>query len=331
MGELNKFLFFYIYFFLFTLSFGQIIIPLTPINDPDEPTVMTKETFTVHSNDGSPIRVTRIGIRRSNKNLNPGGDMRTPLELMRLMDDRINSIFEEIISQTMGLRIIFNDMNNADSVREEKKEENKGENKEENSEDKTKREDKEEKEVKEEKEEKEIIDDKEFELDEDTKDENKTEERKNNENKNDENKNDVKNQENKNDESNKDSKNNKTEKKGNGKKEKKSDNKRTIGKLKVNPEALKPKKKKKKLSYKEVIFSRVCKYIFYSIILFTIYILVRKLLELLEIIDPESNKKNNDVRIDNNKEKNNEDEIKKKEKERENNIIINKKKENKLN
>ena len=94
---------------------------------------------------------------------------------------------------------------------------------------------------------------------------------------------------------------------------------------------MKLKNKKKKLSNKEVIFSRVCKYIFYSIILFTIYILVRKLLELLEIIDPESNKKSNDVRIDNNKEKNNEDEIKKKEKERENNIIINKKKENKLN
>ena len=331
MGELNKFLFFYIYFFLFTLSFGQIIIPLTPINDPDEPTVMTKETFTVHSNDGSPIRVTRIGIRRSNKNLNPGGDMRTPLELMRLMDDRINSIFEEIISQTMGLRIIFNDMNNVDSDREEKKEENKGENKEENDEDKTKGEDKNKKE------EKEMIDDKEFELDEDVKDENKTEESKNNENKNDENKKDkskndeIKNQENKNDENNKDINNNKTKKKGNGKKEKKSDNKRSIGKLKVNPEVLKLKNKKKKLSNKEVIFSRVCKYIFYSIILFTIYILVRKLLELLEIIDPESNKKNNDVRIDNNKEKKNEVEIKMKEKEKENNIIINKKKENKLN
>ena len=121
MGELNKFLFFYIYYFLFKFSFGQIIIPLTPINDPDEPTVMTKETFTIHSNDGSPIRVTRIGIRRSNKNLNPGGDMRTPLELMRLMDDRINSIFEEIISQTMGLRIIFNDMNNIDNDSERKK------------------------------------------------------------------------------------------------------------------------------------------------------------------------------------------------------------------
>ena len=234
MGELNKFLFFYIYYFLFKFSFGQIIIPLTPINDPDEPTVMTKETFTVHSNDGSPIRVTRIGIRRSNKNLNPGGDMRTPLELMRLMDDRINSIFEEIISQTMGLRIIFNDMNNIDNDSEEKKEENKDEKKEENSEDKTKGEDKNKKEENEKKEGKEMIDDKEFELDEDVNDENKKDENKNYE---------IKNQENKNDEINKDAKNNKKEKKGNTKKEKKSDNKRSIGKFKVNPENQKRKRK----------------------------------------------------------------------------------------
>ena len=60
------------------------------------------------------------------------------------------------------------------------------------------------------------------------------------------------------------------------------------------------KKKGKKLSKKEIIFSRVCKYIFYSIILFTIYILVKKLLEILEIIDPESSGKNAEVDINNN-------------------------------
>ena len=48
------------------------------------------------------------------------------------------------------------------------------------------------------------------------------------------------------------------------------------------------KKNKKKLSRKELIFSRVCKYIFYSIILFTIYILIKKVLEVLEIIDPDN-------------------------------------------
>ena len=46
-------------------------------------------------------------------------------------------------------------------------------------------------------------------------------------------------------------------------------------------------KKKKKLSKKQLFFSRLCKYIFYSIILFTVYLLVKKLLEVLEIIEPE--------------------------------------------
>ena len=48
------------------------------------------------------------------------------------------------------------------------------------------------------------------------------------------------------------------------------------------------KKNKKRLNRRELIFSRVCKYIFYSIILFTIYILTKKLLVLLEIIDPDN-------------------------------------------
>ena len=71
-----------------------------------------------------------------------------------------------------------------------------------------------------------------------------------------------------------------------------------IGKLKVNLDNIKGniKKKKKKLSRRELIFSRVCKYIFYSIILFTIYILVKKLLEILEIIDPDNA---TDVKIEN--------------------------------
>ena len=42
------------------------------------------------------------------------------------------------------------------------------------------------------------------------------------------------------------------------------------------------------MSRRELIFSRVCKYIFYSIIIFTIYILIKKLLEILEIIDPDN-------------------------------------------
>ena len=62
-----------------------------------------------------------------------------------------------------------------------------------------------------------------------------------------------------------------------------------IGKLSIDEDKMKKAmgKKKKKLSRRQLIFSRVCKYIFYSIILFTVYLLVKKLLEFLEIIDPE--------------------------------------------
>ena len=152
MGELNNFLFFIIIFlFFFKFSLEQIIIPLNPITEDNGPTVMTRETFTVQGNDGTPIRVTRIGFHRTSKNLNgDGGDKQTPLELMRLMDDRINSIFEEIISQRIGLRFIFNDFMNFNG-KEEEKEENK---------------------PKEEDKNKENIDEKDFELDEEKKQDN---------------------------------------------------------------------------------------------------------------------------------------------------------------
>ena len=62
-----------------------------------------------------------------------------------------------------------------------------------------------------------------------------------------------------------------------------------FGKLNIDEEKMKNtmNKKRKKLSRKQLIFSRVCKYIFYSIVLFTVYILVKKLLEFLDIIDPD--------------------------------------------
>jgi hypothetical protein len=83
----------------------------------------------------------------------------------------------------------------------------------------------------------------------------------------------------------------------NDKKEKDDDNKlvqkekntKRFGKLNIDEEKMKNtmNKKRKKLSRKQLIFSRVCKYIFYSIVLFTVYILVKKLLEFLDIIDPD--------------------------------------------
>jgi len=316
MGELNKFFVLAIFLLIIESSLEQIIIPINNMNEENGPTIVTKESFTIKGFDGTPMRVTRINIQRNSKNLNGGGgDKHTPLELMRLMDDRINSIFEEIISQRIGLRIIFNDFNGGNKEKEEDKEEEINDKKNNN----------EEKNKNETKDNKENIDDKEFELEEDKKEDNndKIIEQDKEQNKTEEvNKTgEIK--------DNKKSRNNKIDKNKKERKEKKIDEKtKMIGKLKVNPEVLKPKKKIKKLSKKEIIFSRVCKYIFYSIILFTIYVLVRKLLELLEIIDPENNLGIKDVKINNNQEENKKDDENKK---KEDEITLNKKKEYKLN
>ena len=91
--------------------------------------------------------------------------------------------------------------------------------------------------------------------------------------------------------------NNKEDIDNNEKKEEGDDNKlkpkeknvKRFGKLNIDEEKMKNamNKKRKKLSKKQLIFSRVCKYIFYSIVLFTIYFLVKKLLQFLDIIDPD--------------------------------------------
>ena len=69
----------------------------------------------------------------------------------------------------------------------------------------------------------------------------------------------------------------------------KEKNIKRFGKLNIDEDKVKNtmNKKRKKLSRRQLIFSRVCKYIFYSIVLFTIYIIVKKLLEFLDIIDPD--------------------------------------------
>ena len=120
--------------------------------------------------------------------------------------------------------------------------------------------------------------------------------------------------------------------KDNNNKSNKNKNTKKIGKLTINEDNIKKtnrnnnKKKVKKLTKKEIIFSRVCKYIFYSIILFTFYILIKKLLEILEIIDPENPGKNVDVNISNAK-GTNEEKVEKVE----NEVIVNKERENKQN
>ena len=213
-------------------------------NDEDKPIIETK---ILKDDKGNNIKITRIQFHKT-KNLLGDSEAVTPFQIMRVFDDRVNSIFEDIIRQTLGIRMIINglDVNN--------EEENEDDN-EDIKQNKTNNEPYvEEKDIKEN-----------GDMDEDGLDEN------------DKNKKIKK-------------KEKRILKKDNSEKE---NDKKTvkIGKLKVNLDNIKSKskKRKKKLSRKEVIFSRVCKYIFYSIILFTIYILVKKLLEVLEVIDPDNN------------------------------------------
>ena len=87
-----------------------------------------------------------------------------------------------------------------------------------------------------------------------------------------------------NNEDNKDVKN-----EGDNKLQEKKKRVKKIGKLSIDEDKMKNamNKKKKKLSRRQLIFSRVCKYVFYSIIIFTVYIIVKKLLQFLEVIDPD--------------------------------------------
>ena len=277
----NKFFNNYIFFFLITLikfSSPQILIQS---NEMEGPTIISRQTFTVQSNDGTPVTITRINIRPG-RNINSGNGKLTPFDLMRIMDSRVNDFFEAIISRQIAIFKALEQEKEKEREKEKKKEniinteENNNQNNKNNN----------------------SINDKEFELDEESNESKNVNNTNNNQ--------DVK-----------------------GKKENNKNKKmKKIGKLKVSEENLKNfnkiqnnKKKGKKLSKKEIIFSRICKYIFYSIIIFTFYILIKKLLEFLEIIDPEISEKNVNVNINNNKE----------EKKVENEVVVNKERENKQN
>ena len=235
----------------FKKSFQQpIIIPINPIqnnNDSEDGVQQIIETKQFQDENGNNIRITRIHFHRT-KNLNGNSQKQTPLQIMRNFDDRVNSIFEDIIRQSLGIKMILDGLSMADDDENENR--NKSAKKE-----------------------KDIFD--EF-FDDDEEEEEEVEEKNKTDNKNITIKNDL-------------TKNKKKEKRI-LKKGKKDENNKKIGKLNVNMNNIKNKlkKNKKKLSRKELIFSRVCKYIFYSIILFTLYILVKKVLEILEIIDPDN-------------------------------------------
>ena len=294
----------YTNYFLFLLiisliqySSSQIFI--TPLGgDMGTPTIISRQTITVQSNDGTPVTITKINIRPG-RNINGGSNRLTPFDLMRLADSRMNEFFEAIISRQIQLfRAMEREEENREKENKEKEKEIEN-----NKEDINKDNNQSENENK-----NNTIDDKEFELDE-----------------NDENQKDNKDNIN---EENKESKENVNNTISN-----KNKNKRKIGKLYVNEEVFKKgnktnieKKNRKKLTRKEIIFSRVCKYIFYSIILFTFYILIKKLLEILDIIDPEGSEKNVDINI-----KNNDNKIEETKEKIENEVIVNKERENKQN
>ena len=294
----------YTNYFLFLLiisliqySSSQIFI--TPLGgDMGTPTIISRQTITVQSNDGTPVTITKINIRPG-RNINGGSNRLTPFDLMRLADSRMNEFFEAIISRQIQLfRAMEREEENREKENKEKEKEIEN-----NKEDINKDNNQNENENK-----NNTIDDKEFELDE-----------------NDENQKDNKDNIN---EKNKESKENVNNTISN-----KNKNKRKIGKLYVNEEVFKKgnktnieKKNRKNLTRKEIIFSRVCKYIFYSIILFTFYILIKKLLEILDIIDPEGSEKNVDINI-----KNNDNKIEETKEKIENEVIVNKERENKQN
>ena len=241
---------------VFKKSFQQpIIIPINPIqddNDNQEGVQQIIETKQLQDENGNNITITRIHFHRT-KNLNGDSKKVTPIQIIRTFDDRVNSIFEDIIRQSLGIKLILNSLSMIDNEENEIENKNKSAKKEKDIFDEFFEDDEEEEEIK---------------------DKNKTD------NKNDTIKNNII--------QNNIIKNEKKEKRI-LKKEKDEKMKKT-GKLKTNMDNIKNmlKKNKKKLSRKELIFSRVCKYIFYSIILFTIYILVKKALEVLDIIDPDN-------------------------------------------
>ena len=285
---------------LIQYSSSQIFI--TPLGgDMGTPTIISRQTITVQSNDGTPVTITKINIRPG-RNINGGSNRLTPFDLMRLADSRMNEFFEAIISRQIQLfRAMEREEENREKENKEKEKEIEN-----NKEDINKDNNQSENENK-----NNTIDDKEFELDEN--DENQKDNKYNKDNINEENK---------------ESKENVNNTISN-----KNKNKRKIGKLYVNEEVFKKgnktnieKKNRKKLTRKEIIFSRVCKYIFYSIILFTFYILIKKLLEILDIIDPEGSEKNVDINI-----KNNDNKIEETKEKIENEVIVNKERENKQN
>ena len=255
MKEKNLLLILLTYVLLLNISLQQIIIPIgldvdskgkKKKEEEEKPIIETRE---IKDNKGNNIKITRITYNRT-KNLNGYSEGITPFQIIRIFDDRVNSIFDDFIRQSIGIKLLLHGLSRIDEE-EEYEYENEGN----VTKNQTGNEDND------------FI--KEFELDDEEEDE-----------------------KNKADNANINSRgrNNTMSRKKKTKQSKMGKNYTKVGKLKVNLDNIKGriKKKKKKLSRRELIFFFFFKYIFYSLILFTIYILAKKLLEFFEVIDPDN-------------------------------------------
>ena len=133
MKERNLLLLLFLFYNLFSyVSLQQIIIPIDPDIDDngkenekdeeeDKPVVETKE---IRDNKGNNIKITRI---RYNKTKNLNGDLEaiTPFQMMRIFDNRINSIFEDFIRESMGIKLLLNGLS---KIEEEDENDNDNEN-----------------------------------------------------------------------------------------------------------------------------------------------------------------------------------------------------------
>ena len=300
-----------IFFNLSKKSFQQqILIPLDPgfddndndnDNDQDgnQSIVETKE---IQSSDGNPIKITRIQYHKR-KNLKGDSEAITPFQMLKIFDDRINSIFEEFAKESMGFSNFFHrinmdydyddDFSNTGRKKRIKKVDD--------IDDLFNEIDKIEKNF--------ALNDEDEDNDDDEDDDNfefkiiKNKNENIHEKKDDENEYDPKINDVNQDQRQKKIKERKNKKKngkngGNKKNEKTNENNEVkksnepnnsnIKKDEKSNENIKNKKVKgNKLTRKQLIFSRICKYIFYTMILFAFYFIIKKILEFLEIIDPE--------------------------------------------
>ena len=214
----------------------------------NEPIIETKE---LKDDEGNNITITRIIYNRTS-NLNSYSGGITPFHIIRVFDDRINSIFDDFIRQSIGIKMLLNGFSKIVDDDDNDEDEYEYENVTIGNLTSLQK----------------IDLEKEFFEDDDDEETGK----------------------------NKSDSMNNTMRSGNynstkriRKYLKRVKNYNRTATLKANLENFKGKlKKKKKLNRRELIFSRVCKYIFYLIILFVLYILIKKLLEIFEIIDPDN-------------------------------------------